>query len=113
MGGYGDGAVAQRWQRHLLLLTGEVEGYEETLIHHAPTLFRRGAEDEPLDPIQELGLFRESKIRQLYAESRARGLARRLRSRPRPQGAESATKLGNRLEELTERYVAPAFEAAG
>ena len=87
--------------------------FEETLIFHAPTIFRHGPGDEPLDPIAELELYRESRIRGLYAESRAQGLLRWLRGRSRPRGAESALKVSDRLGELTERYVAPAFETSG
>jgi hypothetical protein len=91
--------------------TGDVS-YEETLIFHAPTIFRRGSQGERLDPMRELDLFREFRIDPLYHESRAQALARWLRRRTPPQGRESAIKLGDRLRDLTERYVAPHFEAA-
>jgi hypothetical protein len=96
----------------LTYAAGDVS-YEETLIFHAPTIFRRGPEGEPLDPVRELELYRESQIRRLFADSRARRLMRWLRRTPLDERAESAVKLSDRLGELTERYVAPCFGAPG
>jgi hypothetical protein len=93
---------------HLNYAAGDI-GYEETLIFHAGTIFRSGSGDEPLDPIRELDRYLESRVLGLYRESRLKGLARRLRGRSHSREAESARKISDRLTELTERYVAPAF----
>lgn len=79
----------------LMIAAGDV-CYEDVQIFHAGTIFRRGPKDAPLDPRREIQLYHDYQFPRFYPD-------------PSTPTADSARRLCDRLQELTERHVAPAY----